>query len=105
MALSLAVFLGLASQAAEAAKMRTRAAAPARQVGALEWAWTWVTGWLGGQGGSQGLARLWAEASCGIDPDGRCASTTGDAGFGLDPDGRPVSVTGDMGPGLDPNGR
>jgi hypothetical protein len=98
MALSLAALLGFAAEASAAQPRAARA--PARQAGVLEWAWDWVIGWFGGPGQA-----LRADASCGIDPDGRCASVSGDASGGIDPNGRPASVSGDIGPGLDPDGR
>jgi hypothetical protein len=85
MALSLAALLGFA---AEASAAQPRAAqAPARQVGVLEWVWDWMTGWFGGQGGGPTAARLRADASCGLDPNGRPASVSGDASGGIDPNG------------------
>ncbi len=97
MVLSLAALLGFAAEARAAQPRAARA--PARQVGVLEWAWDWVLGWFGGPGQA-----LRADASCGIDPDGRCASVRGDASCGIDPNGRCASVSGDAGGGLDPNG-
>lgn len=87
MALTLAAVLGLAGAQPGAAEVLHRV--PTRQVGVLERAWDWLAGWIGGQGqgGSAGLARLWADAGFGLDPNGGRATMTGDASLGLDPDG------------------
>jgi hypothetical protein len=106
MALTLAAVLGFAGAQPGAAEAPHRV--PARQVGVLERAWDWLAGWLGGQGGNQGLTPLWAAQGLGMDPNGGHSTappaTTGDASFGLDPDGGRSTVTSDLGFGLDPNG-